>query len=403
MIEVKYKVFKLIFTVLIILLLILGTVFLVRGLTLQEKGEENDQYSSPSVSQVDVDKVIEDIKAQNSDLIYESENIDEFTSLVFQEEDKLKSYLIDSETGEELDITDIFKEDKLDEFNEKELELLNLKYPEFIVEGIKTSDGYKVYYVKENEMTIYYYDYTYLYDYQEQVTLTINYNEVHDFLDFTHLLDKEYVNEDGYQYSKDKKTIAITFDDGPSSKYNAKYLDVLARNKAHATFFMVGTMMQSCQKCVLDTYKSGNEVASHTYNHINMKNSSIEKVNEAIKKTDDLYYQITGDHIKYVRPPYGAYDKENLENVSYPLILWNLDTEDWRYRDVDHIVNYVMENASDGSIILMHELYETSLQALEILLPKLYAEGYQVVSVGELAALKDKTLEVGHAYRAIMG
>ena len=402
MIKVGFKVFKTIFTVLIILLFILGTVFLVRGLTLQEKGEEDNHYSSPSVPKVDVGKVIDEIKEQNSDLLYQSESILEFTSLVFQENERVKSYLIDSSTGEILNISDIFKEDKLDEFEEKELELLNLKYPEFIVQGIQNSEGYRVYYVKENEMTIYYYDYTYLYDYQETVTLTINYNEIHDYLDFTHLLDQEYTNEDGYQYSKDKKTVAITFDDGPTSKYNAKYLDVLARNKAHATFFMVGTMMQSCQKCVLDTYNSGNEVASHTYNHINIKNNSIETVNENIQKTDDLYYQITGDHIKYVRPPYGAYDKENLENVQYPLILWNLDTEDWRYRDVDHIVNYVMENVSDGSIILMHELYETSLQALEIILPRLYAEGYQVVSVGELALLQGKTLEVGHAYRAIM-
>ena len=396
-----FKVFKGIFSVLIILLFILGTVFLVRGLTLQEKGEKK-HYSSPSVPKVDVGKVIDDIKSQNSELLYQSESISEFTSLVFQENERVKSYLVDSSTGEILNIKDILKEDKLDEFEEKELELLNLKYPEFIVQGIQNSDGYKVYCVKENEMTIYYYDYTYSYDYQETVTLTINYNEIHELLDFTHLLEQEYTNEDGYQYSKDKKTIAITFDDGPTSKYNAKYLDVLARNKAHATFFMVGTMMQSCQKCVLDTYHSGNEVASHTYNHINMKNSSIEAVNENIKKTDDLYYQITGDHIKYVRPPYGAYDKENLENVKYPLILWNLDTEDWRYRNVDHIVNYVLENAQDGAIILMHELYETSLQALEIILPRLYAEGYQVVSVGELAELKGKTLEVGHAYRAMM-
>ena len=215
-----------------------------------------------------------------------------------------------------------------------------------------------------------------------------------------HKLVQEYTNEDGYQYSSDKKTVAITFDDGPSSKYNAEFLNVLEKNKAHGTFFMVGTMMQSCQKCVLDTYNSGNEVASHTYNHINMKKNSIEEVNENIKKTDDLYYKITGDHIKYVRPPYGAYNKTNLENVDYPLILWNIDPEDWRYHDAEKIVNHVMENVQDGSIILMHELYETSLEALEILLPKLYAEGYQVVSVGELAELKGKEILTGHAYRS---
>ena len=251
-------------------------------------------------------------------------------------------------------------------------------------------------------MIIYYYDYSYSYEYQEVVSLTINYNEIHDYLDFTHELSLEYKNEDGYQYSKDKKTVAISFDDGPSSTYNAKFLDVLARNKAHATFFMVGTMMNSCQSCVLNTYKSGNEIGSHTYNHMNMKKNSVEDVSASLKKVDDLFYSITKDHIRYVRPPYGAYSKTNLENVDNPLILWNLDTEDWRYHDVDHIVNYVMDNVSDGSIILMHELYQTSLEALEILLPKLYAAGYQVVSVGELASLQGKELQAGHAYRAIM-
>ena len=400
MVKVKFKVFKIIFIALIVILFSLATFFLIKGL-LMEKEDKGKSDSAPSVSSVDVEKAISAIKSEHGELLYESEDIPEFTSLAFKENDRIESYIIDTSTGEELKLEDIIKNNKMDDFLKKEMELLNLKYPEFIVEGIQNSGGEKVYLIKSNELLIYYYDYTYEYDYQEVVSLTINYNEVHEFLDFTHLLDSEYTNEDGYQYSKDKKTVAITFDDGPSSKYNRQFLDALAKNKAHGTFFMVGTMMQSCQKCVKDTYESGSEVASHTYNHINMTRKSIEDVNASIKKTDDLFYQITGDHIKYVRPPYGSYNKINLENVDYPLILWNLDTEDWRYKDVDHIVNYVMENVSDGSIILMHELYETSLEALEIILPKLYAEGYQVVSVGELAELKGREVLSGHAYRSL--
>ena len=396
----KFKVFKILFIALIVILFSLATFFLIKGL-LMEKEDKGKSDSAPSVSSVDVEKAISAIKSEHGELLYESEDIPEFTSLAFKENDRIESYIIDTSTGEELKLEDIIKNNKMDDFLKKEMELLNLKYPEFIVEGIQNSGGEKVYLIKSNELLIYYYDYTYEYDYQEVVSLTINYNEVHEFLDFTHLLDSEYTNEDGYQYSKDKKTVAITFDDGPSSKYNRQFLDALAKNKAHGTFFMVGTMMQSCQKCVKDTYESGSEVASHTYNHINMTRKSIEDVNASIKKTDDLFYQITGDHIKYVRPPYGSYNKTNLENVDYPLILWNLDTEDWRYKDVDHIVNYVMENVSDGSIILMHELYETSLEALEIILPKLYAEGYQVVSVGELAELKGREVLSGHAYRSL--
>ena len=392
----KYKVFRIIFIILIILLFVLATFFLIKGIMMEE--EEETKTSIPSNSSVNVEEIISKIKGENTDLIYESSDILEFTSLVFLEDGRYKTYLINNKTGEKLQITDFISD--WEDFERKGEELLRLKYPEFLVQGILNTDGKKVYVVKSNEMIVYYYDYTYDYEYLEEVSLKINYNEIKDLLDFTYQLDQEYENEDGYQYSKDKKTVAITFDDGPSSTYNKQFLEVLAKNKAHATFFMVGTMMNSCQKCVLDTYNSGNEVASHTYNHINIKKSDPLEVNENIEKTDDLFYQITGDHIKYVRPPYGAYNKTNLENVNYPLILWNVDPEDWRYRDVEKIVNNVMENVSDGSIILMHELYQTSLEALEIILPKLYAEGYQVVSVGELAELQDRSIEAHHAYRS---
>lgn len=401
MIRVKYKVFKIIFIVLIVISFSLATFFTVKGLTYKDKDVTNPEEAS--MSSVDVEQILEDIKASNTNLVYESTGISEFKSLAFLEEKKVKSYIVDTITGAELSIKDIIKEDKYDEFLAKEEELLRLKYPEFIVNGIINGEGTKVYVIKENVMVVYYYDYVYDYPYTESVNLTINYNEVHDYLDFTHELDAEYQNENGYNYSADKKTVALTFDDGPSSKYNAQFLDVLARNKAHATFFMVGTMMNNCQKCVLDTYNSGNEVGSHTYNHMNIKKNNALDVNDNLKQLDDLFYKITNDHIKYVRPPYGSYSKENLENINNPLILWNIDTEDWSHHDVDYIVNSVMENVQDGSIILMHELYETSLQALEVLLPRLYAEGYQVVSVSELANMKGKTLESGHAYRAIMG
>lgn len=401
MIRVKYKVFKIIFIVLIVISFSLATFFTVKGLTYKDKDVTNPEEAS--MSSVDVEQILEDIKASNTNLVYESTGISEFKSLAFLEEGKVKSYIVDTITGAELSIKDIIKEDKYDEFLAKEEELLRLKYPEFIVNGIINGEGTKVYVIKENVMVVYYYDYVYDYPYTESVNLTINYNEVHDYLDFTHELDAEYQNENGYNYSADKKTVALTFDDGPSSKYNAQFLDVLARNKAHATFFMVGTMMNNCQKCVLDTYNSGNEVGSHTYNHMNIKKNNALDVNDNLKQVDDLFYKITNDHIKYVRPPYGSYSKENLENINNPLILWNIDTEDWSHHDVDYIVNSVMENVQDGSIILMHELYETSLQALEVLLPRLYVEGYQVVSVSELANMKGKTLESGHAYRAIMG
>lgn len=362
-----------------------------------------ESYASPQ----DINSLIEKIEKDNPNLekIYENNQVKDFKSIIYKNETKYQNLIIDTKTGKEITFTDLIKIDKNDKFAKKELELLKLKYPEFIVDDIKNNKGntgYKTYYVKDNEVIIYYYDYLLSYEIQDKISLIINYNEIKDFLNFTPTLDKSYQNEDGYNYSNSKKTVALTFDDGPSKKYNSLILEELAKNKAHATFFMVGTMMDSCGKCVVDTYKSGNEVASHTYSHINIKRSKSEEVKENIAKLNTKYNELTGDNIKYLRPPYGAYNKNNLDTINMPLILWDLDTEDWRYRDVDHIVNYIIENVNDGSIILMHELYETSYEALKIALPKLYSMGYQVVSITELAKIKNRTLEPGHAYRKIL-
>ena len=404
--------------ILIITALIIGALILVLlfwNNKLDSKNEEGSQSSEVKNSKkVNIEGLMEDIKNKYSDIVYESNDNTRYKSIVYKSTEKrtdennitksgerYNSIIIDTYTGKEIAFFDMLKENKLKSFEEKEKELLNLKYPEFIIKGIENGDGEKGYYVTENEVIIYYYDYIYNYDIKEEVTLKIDFNEIKDLLNYKPELNKNYQNENGFNYSSNKKAVALTFDDGPSGYYNPLILEELNKNKAHATFFMVGTMMNSCKSCVLQTYKSGNEVGSHTYDHLNIKRAAYDKVNENLSKTDNLYNSITGDHIKLLRPPYGAYSKENLETINNYFILWDLDTEDWRYRNVKHIVNYIKENVHDGSIILMHELYESSYESLKIILPWLYANGYQVVSVSELAKIKGKTLETGKAYLSL--
>ncbi len=350
------------------------------------------------IKKVNIASIINEYKENNGELEYETSNIDEITSLIFKEENRYKGIYLNNYTGKELTFKNLIKEKEWEHFLKKEEELLRLKYPSFIVDGILNTEGNKFYYVKDNELIIYYYDYTFSYDYPEEITLKIDYNEIKDYIDFTPVYNDSYQKEDGYNYDSNKKTVALSFDDGPSKTYNSKILEVLADNKAHASFFMVGTMMNACNQCVINTYKSGNEIGSHTYEHMNIKKNSIEKVSESLNKVDTIYNRLTGDHIKLLRPPYGAYNSTNLENIDKAFILWNLDTEDWRYRNVEHIVEYIKNNVKDGSIILMHELYESSYESLKIILPWLYANGYQIVSVSELASLKGRTLENHNAY-----
>lgn len=404
--------------ILIITAFIIGALILVLlfwNKKLDNKNEEGSKSSEVKQNKkVNIDEIVKDIKDKYSDIVYESNDNTRYKSIVYKSinektdennitknEERYNSIIIDTYTGKEITFFDMLKENKLASFEEKEKELLNLKYPEFIIKGIENGDGEKGYYVTENEVIIYYYDYIYNYDIKEEVTLKIDFNEIKNLLNYKPELNKNYQNENGFNYSSNKKAVALTFDDGPSGYYNPLILEELNKNKAHASFFMVGTMMNSCKSCVLQTYKSGNEVGSHTYDHLNIKRAAYDKVNENLSKTDNLYNSITGDHIKLLRPPYGAYSKENLETINNYFILWDLDTEDWRYRNVKHIVNYIKENVHDGAIILMHELYESSYESLKIILPWLYANGYQVVSVSELAKIKGKTLETGKAYLSL--
>ena len=375
-------------SVIVFILFVVGIVYITKNLA-----NINTEKKSLTPAK---EEIISDIKDTYKDLnlAYESTNLDDITSLVYIDNDKYKSVIIDNHTGNIKTFNDLIN--NKDKFALKERELLELKYPAFIVDEInsnKDNKGYKEYYVKDNEVIIYYYDYEASIS---NISLAINYNEIKDLIKFTPNLDKEYENEEKIIY---EKSVALTFDDGPSSKYNPLILETLRQNRATATFFMVGNMMNSCQSCVLETYKSGNEIGSHSWEHMNIKTNNSTKVAESLNKVNNLYHNITGDYIKLLRPPYGSYNSTNLNNINSPFILWNLDTEDWRYRDVDHIVNYIKENVSDGSIILMHELYETSYEALKVILPWLYLNGYNVVSVSELASIKNIPLEAHHAYR----
>lgn len=364
--------------------------------TALEKDENND------IAIEKVEKTLNEVP-ENREIISEYVINKEYTSILLhstlpEEVNIYESHIYNAE-GEEVTLEDLLKEGTIENFWNKVYELLALKYPEFIVNGIKSSEGVNAYELKENEMIIYFMNYTIDPIINESVTLRVNYNEIKEYINFTCLFDDMYTNESGFDYSKNKKTVALTFDDGPSGEKTNKILELLSKNKAHATFFMVGNKLEGDSKTVKNVYESGNEIGSHTYAHANLTRQTVEERALALSMTDEIYNKITGDNISLLRPPYGAYKKEMLGEFNYSVVLWNIDTEDWRYRDVDRIIETVLDNLSDGSIILMHDSYNTTIEAVEKLLPILYSKGYQVVSVSELAELKDVELEKNTAYR----
>lgn len=366
-------------------------------------GRQNDSLVVALTGKNEANAKVEELIKENEDkqLISNENYKDKFIYLAFQKEQDFTSFIVDAKTGEVNDLLHYIKEDKKEEFKNKINELLYLKYPKFIADILSQEETPKNYQILKNEFVIHYTGDSIEPKVEEKLYLRVNYNEVKDYLDFEVSLDSEYENENGYHYDKNKKTIALTFDDGPNGEKTNKIVNLLEQNKAHATFFMVGNRMEYGKETILNVLNKGNEIGSHSYNHKNMKRMKIEDIVSGEEKTNEIFHTITGRDLVYTRAPYGNVNAIIKESLNTIFINWNLDTEDWLYRDKERIVDHVMNHINDGDIILMHDLYDSTVEAVEELLPKLYAEGYQVVSVSELASLKGKTLEVHSVYRSI--
>ena len=195
------------------------------------------------------------------------------------------------------------------------------------------------------------------------------------------------------------KVVALTFDDGPTKNKTDRVVDILGNNKANATFFMVGNKITYQNKpTILNVLNNGNEIGSHSYSHKMLTRLKEDEILEEINNTNNNFKEITGNDLYLVRPPYGSSNKRVRETVSNPFIMWSLDTKDWKYKDAEKVYNNVIETVEDGDIILMHDSYDSTLAALEEVLPKLYTMGYKVTTVSNLAKLKNQEIVEGTSY-----
>lgn len=195
--------------------------------------------------------------------------------------------------------------------------------------------------------------------------------------------------------------VALTFDDGPNPQTTERILNVLQENYSKATFFVVGTNAEKYPDTLKAIFGAGNEIGNHSFNHVNLTELNTEGVEEQINKVDRAVKKATGENTTVIRPPYGAYDDNLLNQLGVPVVLWDLDTKDWDSRNAQMIVDNVLSNVKDGDIILMHDIYESTAEAVEILVPKLKEQGFLVVTVSEMARYKGKALENHKAYGGI--
>lgn len=184
-----------------------------------------------------------------------------------------------------------------------------------------------------------------------------------------------------------QKMLALTFDDGPGG-YTNRVLDTLHKYRSHATFFVIGRQVLGHADIVRRTINEGNEVGNHSWDHAALPTLTHDQLRQEVDDTQNAVRSV-GDGYTPVqmRPPYGALNSsvaDFLGSHNLKVALWNVDTEDWLYRDQQSTYDRIMHSAGDGNVILLHDIHPTSVEAIERAIPDLIGQGYQLVTLSQL-------------------
>lgn len=194
-----------------------------------------------------------------------------------------------------------------------------------------------------------------------------------------------------------KPMVALTFDDGPGER-TGELLAQLELYNARATFFMLGQKVASNADLVKKMAELKCELGNHSYSHKDLSKQDASVVSAEVDGTNNQLLEAAGQSATVMRPPYGAIGGVMKEQIQMPLILWNIDTLDWKTRNAQATIDSVMNNVKDGDVILMHDIHSESVDAAIQLIPMLQEAGYQLVTVSELVAAKGVTLANGGKY-----
>lgn len=192
--------------------------------------------------------------------------------------------------------------------------------------------------------------------------------------------------------------VALTFDDGPRADTTGWLLEQLELREVPATFFMVGNRIPGNEKLIRQMKDQGCQIGVHTYDHVDVTGLSQTDFDLQIGKTRTLLREILGEGNYWLRPPYGFVDQGVRTWSDGPIILWSVDPEDWKDRDVHRIVSAVTEHVKDGDIILLHDIYDSSVDAALAIADNLTARGFTFVTVEQLATLRGASPQVGVKY-----
>ena len=238
-----------------------------------------------------------------------------------------------------------------------------------------------------------------------EIKITIPYEEIND------LLKEEYRNtskeeevvsiipevRDLTKY-QDKKLIAFTFDDGPSETNTNYLLDNLDKYDAKVTFFVLGSRVNINKETIKRAYLEGNDIGSHTYNHRNLNLLSDVALMDEVKKTNEAIKDVIGTSPTLLRPPYGNLTDHGKELANMSIVLWNIDPLDWKYKDKNRVAQEIIEHAHDGAIVLVHDIYKSSVDGALLAMEELQKQGYAFVTINEMAQLRGIELDTTTSY-----
>lgn len=193
--------------------------------------------------------------------------------------------------------------------------------------------------------------------------------------------------------------VALTFDDGPRASTTAALLDGLSQRGVHATFFVIGENIPGNEELLLRMEREGHQIGLHTFHHRSLAEVNGKDFYAEVDKLRDTLSGLLGREDFMLRPPYGMMNAATKARAAAPIILWSVDPEDWSDRDTARQVSVIVDSAQDGDIILLHDIYPTSVEAALQVVDKLQARGFLFATVEELAQLRHVEVKNGEIYR----
>jgi len=215
--------------------------------------------------------------------------------------------------------------------------------------------------------------------------------------------DRTVPVDGGAEIPAGEKYVALTFDDGPRQGTTDRLLDGLKERGVKATFFLIGQQIEANAGLVARMAEEGHQVGNHTWSHQRLDGATPDQAAQEVERTEAALESLLGGGEYWLRPPYGQVASGMEASFGVPMVKWSVDPRDWESRNTEKVTRAVLENVRPNSIILLHDIYPTSVDAALKVVDRLQKEGYWFVTVEELLRLNGVKPEAGEMYRTGRG